>query len=111
MKLSPLKKLNKRAMQRGTSSSESYLESEDSQIAKELHHIRLDRGQKRRPAASESDSDDPFSNLISQTKKFSKKTKRYKSTLTPSSKSSTVPSTPKTSTPKNSMANTPNIVP
>lgn len=102
----------------GASNSESDLESEgmvpgegDGQTAKELHHIRCGRGQKRRPSVSDSDSDDPFSILVSQTRKFSKQPKRYKSTLTPSSKSSTVPSTPKTATPKNSMANTPKIVP
>ena len=80
-------------------------ESEGSQSAKELHHIRRDRGQKRRPAVSESESDDPFSNLLtfSKPRKFSKLPKRHKSTLSASSKSSTVPSTPKTATPKNSM--------
>ena len=85
-------------------------ESEGSQSAKELHHIRCDRGQKRRPAVSESESDDPFSNLLtfSKPRKFPK---RHKSTLLASSKSSTVPSTPKTATPKNSMATTPKIVP
>ena len=99
-----------------TSNSGSDLEtgeSEGSQSAKELHHIRRDRGQKRRPAVSESESDDPFSNLLtfSKPRKFSKLPKRYKSTLSASSKSSTVPSTPKTATPKNSMATTPKIVP
>ena len=98
-----------------TSNSESDLEtggSEGSQSAKELYHIRRDRGQKRRPTVSESESDDPFSNLnFSKPRKFSKLPKRYKSTLTASSKSSTVPSTPKTATPKNSMASTPKIVP
>lgn len=74
-----------------TSNSESDLESEGA--SKEM---RRGQGQKRRPAVSDSESDDPFSNLLrssnSKTGNLGKKK-------------------PKTATPKNLMVNTSKTVP
>ena len=97
------------------SDRESDIESDESRGSptEEIHQMCGLRGQKKRPAVSESEeSDEPISKLSSSSKakRFGNQSKRHKSTVAGGAKSS-VPNTPRVTTPKTSTANTPKLVP